>query len=859
MDNDKTGRAADTISEKAFQLSPAPMTITEFETGRFIRVNDAYCRAIGLRREQILGKTAAETGMFENLPNREALTQALREEGSYGFEIAVNKDDCAIRYGAVSACVIEEGERRLILTALEDITEHKNMEQEIELSQAQFRTLYDNVDEGVALHRLIYTDGQPTDYMIVDVNPKYERVFNVKKEDVVGKTGAQVYLADTPPYLDDFSRVAVTGVPCRFETYFAPLEKHFRMSVAPWGNGGFSTIFSDITEQVNNLKALEESREKLAQSSGLMRYITEHNRITVAVFDKELKYMYVSQRYLDKFKLNGTDVIGRHHYEVFPNLPQRLRDVHTRALSGEVLRADEDFYVQDNGAVDWTCWECRPWYESDGCVGGIVIYTEFINERRELQQAILNEKEQFRTTLLSVGDGVIATDDQGRVTVINPVAEALTGWTDEDAKGRPLEQVFTIVNEQTRKPCENPVKQALESGRTVALANHTLLISRDGREIPVEDSAAPIKGRDGSVTGVVLVFRDFTEKREKQRQVEFLSFHDQLTGLYNRRFFEDELLRLDTPENLPLSFIMLDVNGLKLLNDAFGHVAGDALLRKVAGVISAKSRGMGTVCRIGGDEFVILLPKTEEAASAALVNQIKDAVAEEYIKGLQVSVSIGASTKYDPKKSIHEVQKASEDLLYRDKIYDRNNQRYEAIQMIMRTLHEKAPRERQHSLRVSKICGMIGRAMELPANELSALVTAAELHDIGKIAIGNEVLDKPGKLSDAEWQQIKRHPELGYNILSSANAYAPLADIVLAHHERWDGRGSPNGLKGSQIPLEARIISVADSYDAMTEDRPYRKALSQVQAIDQLLQCSGTQFDGNIVSCFVNQVLSCES
>jgi diguanylate cyclase (GGDEF)-like protein/PAS domain S-box-containing protein len=854
MDNDNIERVPDLISEKAFQLSPAPMAVSEFETGRFIRVNDAYCHATGLKREQILGKTAKEMGAFDNLEPREVLIKALREKGAHRFEVVIKKDSSIMRYGGVSACVIEEGESQLILTVLDDITHHKSMEQEIELSHAQFQMLYDTIDEGVALHRLIYEDGQPTDYLVVDVNPKFEKLLHIKREDVVGKKGSIAYQSDPAPYLNDYARVAVTGVPFRFETYFAPMDKHFRISAAPWGKDGFSTIFSDITEQVNNTKALEFSREKMAHYSGLMRYIIEYNRISVAVFDKDLKYMYVSQLYLDKFNLDDMNVIGRHHYEVFPSLPQYLKDVHQRSMNGEVISCDEDCYAQDSGAVDWVCWECRPWYESDGSIGGIVIYTEFINERKQMQQVILNEKEQFRTTLLSVGDGVIATDNHGRVTVINPVAEALTGWTDEQAKGRPLEQVFSIVNELTRKTCENPVKRALESGCTVALANHTMLIARDGREIPIEDSAAPIKDKNGDVTGVVLVFRDFTEKREKQRQVEFLSFHDQLTGLYNRRFYEEELLRLDTVENLPLSIVMLDVNGLKLINDAFGHKAGDALLKRVSRVMLNECLDGETVSRIGGDEFIILLPKKDETAALSLIDRIKASVSEEYIQGLQISVSIGVSTKYDAAKKMEEVLKLSEDQLYRDKIFDRNSQRYEAIQMIMRTLHETIPRERQHACRVSEICGMIGKAMGLHPNELSALITAAELHDIGKIAISNEILDKPGKLSDSEWQ----HPEVGYNILCSANAYAPLADVVLAHHERWDGRGYPNGLKGSEIPLHARIITVADSYDAMTEDRPYRKALSREQAIDQLLSCSGVQFDGDIVNCFINQVLSCE-
>jgi HD-GYP domain-containing protein (c-di-GMP phosphodiesterase class II) len=156
---------------------------------------------------------------------------------------------------------------------------------------------------------------------------------------------------------------------------------------------------------------------------------------------------------------------------------------------------------------------------------------------------------------------------------------------------------------------------------------------------------------------------------------------------------------------------------------------------------------------------------------------------------------------------------------------------------------------------VGDLCGKIGMAMGLNQDEIRALITAGELHDIGKIAISNEILYKIGKLTDAEWLEIKRHPEVGYNILSSSNAYAPLADIVLAHHERWDGTGFPNGLKREEIPVSARIIAVADFFDAMMEDMPYRKARSMPDVIEELKNYSGAQFDPTIADLFINKVI----
>jgi PAS domain S-box-containing protein len=157
---------------------------------------------------------------------------------------------------------------------------------------------------------------------------------------------------------------------------------------------------------------------------------------------------------------------------------------------------------------------------------------------------------------------------------MNQVAERLTGWNNDEAKGLPFERVFHIVNEYTGEICENPVERVLENAEIVELSNHTILQSRDGRRVPIEDSAAPIRSKDGRITGVVIVFRDFTEKKEKLKEIQYLSYHDHLTGLYNRRYMEDSMDRLDTMRNLPFTIMSIDVNGLKLTNDAFGHKIG---------------------------------------------------------------------------------------------------------------------------------------------------------------------------------------------------------------------------------------------------------------------------------------------
>ncbi len=476
-----------------------------------------------------------------------------------------------------------------------------------------------------------------------------------------------------------------------------------------------------------------------------------------------------------------------------------------------------------------------------------------ISHRKKMEQVIFNEKEQFKTTLLSIGDGVISTDNHGSVMIMNKIAEQLTGWTQEEACGKPLEEVFHIMNELTRERCENPVYKVLETGNIIELANHTILISRLGLETPIEDSAAPIKDEQGNINGVVLVFRDFTEKKEKRDKITYLSFFDQLTEIYNRRFFEEELKRLDTERNFPLTLAMLDVNGLKLINDAFGHLVGDEVLKRIAYLIKRECRMDDIIARIGGDEFVILLPKTDAKQTAKIMKRLHEVIVSEKVDSINLSISCGWATKEKRNTKIAAVFKKAEDNMYRQKLSESTSVRHKTIQIILKTLYEKNTREESHSKRVSNLCGTIGHCLDLSQEKISELITAGLLHDIGKIAINEDVLNKATKLNKSEWLEIQRHPEIGYRILSSVNEYASLAGYVLAHHERWDGKGYPKGLKGKAIPLQSRVIAVVDAYDAMTGYRPHQKTLSHDVAMEKIKRNAGVQFDPDIVKVFFEQ------
>ena len=335
-----------------------------------------------------------------------------------------------------------------------------------------------------------------------------------------------------------------------------------------------------------------------------------------------------------------------------------------------------------------------------------------------------------------------------------------------------------------------------------------------------------------------------------------MSYHDYLTGLFNRRFYEEVLIKLDTEENYPLTLVMADVNGLKMINDSFGHAVGDELLQMASNVIKSGCRDNDVIARLGGDEFVIILTRTDAETAALIVKRLEMLAAQEKICGLKLSIAFGSRTKTRKEENIQKVLKNAEDDMYRHKLYESASMRSKTIELIMNTLYEKSNREMMHSSRVGHICEKIGMRMKLDQDEINQIRTAGLIHDIGKMGIDEKILNKPGALNQDEWKEIQRHPEIGYRILSSVNEFSEMANCILEHHERWDGRGYPKGLKGEEISLQGRIVAVADSFDAMTSDRTYRKGLAQDEAIAEIKRCAGTHFDPLVAKILVEMVRS---
>ncbi|WFD11896.1 HD domain-containing phosphohydrolase [Tepidibacter hydrothermalis] len=479
-----------------------------------------------------------------------------------------------------------------------------------------------------------------------------------------------------------------------------------------------------------------------------------------------------------------------------------------------------------------------------------------VQKQNELELKISEEKYKTLVTEMKQGlalyEGSLSEEGEiihYRLLDANESHEKVTGLKKKDILGKNFIQIFP-----------NMEKRLIEKIGYVAKTGDSIQYEY---YVPERGKYYEIIAYRPKKLQLAVIFTDITVRKQveeslkaSEHKLEYLSYHDQLTGLYNRRFFEEKLSRLDMERSLPLTIIMADVNGLKLINDSFGHTLGDELLKKVAEVIMRGCRVTDIICRLGGDEFVILLPKTDTYEVEQIIKRIKTMALKEKVGSVDISISFGYETKNNEEEKIQDIFKKAEDHMYKKKLFESPSMRGKTISTIISTLHEKNKREEQHSYRVSALCQSMGKALDLPEDEIKELKTVGLLHDIGKIAIEEKVLSKPGKLTEEEWEEMKRHPEIGYRILSTVNDMSEMAEYVLTHHERWDGMGYPKGLKGEEISLQSRIITIADSYDAMISQRSYRNALSEEVAIEELKINAGLQFDPELIKVFITKVLN---
>ncbi|MGB8451763.1 MAG: HD domain-containing phosphohydrolase [Anaerocolumna sp.] len=757
-----------------------------------------------------------------------------------------------------------------------------------------YRQLIEEQPTAFAYNRILLNeDGYPCDCEILNINNAYAKLFDRETSDIVGKRITEV-LPDIKTSEFDWIKllgnIALHGGKMERAQYCGPLGRWFKITAYSPEKYYVITYILDVTKEMCQLAEMERlidiSEELLLNKDSKNDYqkisddflkISGAKYAVFNLFNEDGNYFSTKAITGDKeIVKKAVDIIGykfeekKWEYDIeFTEKTKAktitrfrcLRDLTGKAISKDLIALlEKTFYIGEvvviNIVMNHTIlgnfilfMEKDKHFDKDTLAEVYTRQLAVFITRKRAEDALLKEKILLDAIFYSTPGMAYLYDDQNRLIRWNKKHEEVTGYSAEELSEMTLYDWYK-GDELSQRAVTEGLGKAVTEGFGDAEAN---LQKKDGTIVPMyfTASAFTLENRQ-YFTGIAL---DITERKRKEAEIFNLSYRDQLTGLYNRRFYEEELKRLDTERNLPLSLVMGDVNGLKLVNDSFGHVMGDNLLKKVAEVMQKGSRAEDIVARLAGDEFVIILPKTDSFEAGQIIKRIADLSYNEKVDSVDISISFGCDTKYHNEQNIEEIFKNAEDDMYKKKLFEGPNMRGKTIKVIINTLYEKNQREKEHSLRVSSLCIGLGKALGLQDSDISLLKTAGLLHDIGKIAIDEAILNKPGRLTEEEHSEIKRHSEIGFRMLNTVDDMSEIANCILHHHERWDGKGYPKGLKGEEIPQPARIIAIANAYDDMTSDKVYGSALPKDIAIEKLINNAGIKYDPVLVRIFADKVL----
>lgn len=616
---------------------------------------------------------------------------------------------------------------------------------------------------------------------------------------------------------------------------------------------GLTVFAKDVTEDIRKDELLKDNEENLRL------YI---NSIHEAMYGVDLDGVctFVNQRFLDILGYEDDRIfIGKNIHEIihYKNedgtfLSKEDCIVEQKSLENEQIEIGQTVVWRKDGTFVPVEFSSTPQLKNGKLVGAVVTFKD-ITDRLKILNALNEEKNKAKQYFEIAGVILLVLDCKGRVELINKRGCEILKGTKEEIIGRNWFDHY--IPEKINNEIKNFFYMSLKNDFDGSDYTNEI-IDGEGKSRLILWHNSLLYDSSKNIIGVLCSGEDITEQKRKEIEIEYLSNHDFLTNLYNRRYFVGTFKSLDKNEYYPLAIMMIDLNGLKIINDAYGHNSGDIALQKTAHILLDVCKTNDTVCRIGGDEFAIIVSNTNEEELEKYKLEIKKKADKVEVKGLKLSLALGyeLKTPYST-DTLDDLLKKAENFMYRDKLTESASVRNHAIQAILKTLTEKYEEERIHSKQVSYFCKKMGVALNLKADEIKALSLAGMYHDIGKISIPDAILYKPGKLDEEEFKVIKTHPEISYQILRAADEYSDLAIHTLYHHERIDGKGYPSGLKGNEIPFFSRIICIVDAFEAMTSIRPYKDKMSEEEAIQELIRCKNTQFDAKLTDIFIEKVL----
>jgi|Deesub1362A_J573_1020465.scaffolds.fasta_scaffold00069_96 diguanylate cyclase (GGDEF)-like protein/PAS domain S-box-containing protein len=684
-------------------------------------------------------------------------------------------------------------------------------------------------------------------------SPGFKSITGHNPEDLVGRN-SRLYC-----HPDDLERLAavrarlldgqpVLNLKCRFRhrdgrylTLIANWEPHFDAAGQVVGS---ACVAHDVT-------ALEAAEEALRRSEARYRTTFENTGTAMAVVEEDGTISLANRRFEALSGYPRAEIEGKKSWTEFvvPEDRERMRGYHyeRRCPGGKAPTEYEFRFVNRRGEVRDILLNIQV---IPGTKQSVCSLTD-ITERKRVEEALRKSEERFRL-LAENARGIVyrlQLVPERRFEYVSPATTAIIGYTPEEYYQDPHLD-YKLVHADDRHLLADLVSGKIDGTEPLVLR----WVRRDGRVIWVEQHNVPIYDAGGNLVAIEGVAWDITERKKMEERLEYFSLHDPLTGLYNRAYFEEEMRRLDIKRYGPVSLIVGDLNGLKLINDTLGHAVGDEFLQAAAAALRESFRPGDCVARIGGDEFAVLLPRTGAAAARRARDRIRKNVARFNATRQHVfplSISLGLTTGEGAAVNLTELFKEADNNMYREKLLNETSTHNAVTQALAAALEARDFFTEGHAERLRQMVSDFGRALELPDRSLADLALLAHFHDVGKVGIPDRILLKSGPLTPEERAEMQRHCEIGHRIAQSTNQLAQIADLILKHQEWWNGEGYPLGLKGEEIPLECRILAIVDAWDAMTSDRLYRKAMPAEAAAAELQRCAGTQFDPQLVPRFL--------
>lgn len=711
-----------------------------------------------------------------------------------------------------------------------DITQKKAIEDLLRRSENHYRMLIKNVSDMILV---LDADGA-----IRYQSPSVEQLTGFRFQETKGRPFFDYIHPDDLPEAEKLfqDRMKIPGLAPSIILRVKSKESQW-ISVEALANNllndpaisGIVVNARDVTNRRWMEQAVRESEEK-------HRLLLNSIQSPVLALKKDLTIYYCNQFYSDFVGRPIPELEGRNLIELFPSFKKsQSYAAYLKAIETGQNQITEGLvngrYLRDRVySMSW----------------GILSMAVDITAEQAAVESLKNSEERFRLLAASAADAIVSIDQQGKITFWNKAAENIFGYSSDQALGQDSDM---LIPERLRGSHKQGFKRLVGKSPSGSRAEPLELygLRRDGREMPLEMavSVAAVAGQ----TIYTAIIRDITERKDFDEQLKYLSFHDALTGLYNRAYFEEEMQRLSKARLDSVGLLICDVDGLKLVNDTMGHKTGDGLLVVIAGIITDACRQGDVVARIGGDEFGAILPNSSVGAIEQVCARIRQVTSEYNSKNPELPLSLSLGWGVRPAKDLdaNRLFHLADDEMYREKVKNHDLM----VKNFIQALQKKNLLSEEQIDRMGKLMKDLAKAAGLKANSLPELEKLARYHDIGNVLVADRILLKAGQLNRTEEEEMKRHCEIGYHIVMSTPHLMPQAEWILKHHERWDGKGYPQGLKGPEIPLESRIVALAAVYSAMRQNRPHAKAMTHQQALEEVRKESGKQFDPDLVARFL--------